>query len=68
MDSHHLFVPCTLLSISSFQTKIDEMLQVIQNADPTGETRPDTQEMLSLEERCKMMGPLIDTELEKIDK
>ncbi|KAK3087397.1 hypothetical protein FSP39_005418 [Pinctada imbricata] len=50
------------------EEKIDEMLQLIQNADPTGETRPDTPEMLNLEERCKMMGPLIDTELEKIDK
>ncbi|KAL5013963.1 hypothetical protein ScPMuIL_008233 [Solemya velum] len=48
--------------------KIDQMLQLIQNADPTGETQPDSPEMLFLEEQCKMMGPLIDTELEKIDK
>ncbi|XP_060566645.1 signal transducing adapter molecule 2-like [Ruditapes philippinarum] len=44
------------------------MLQQIQSADPTGETRPDTMEMLQLEEQCKAMGPLIDAELEKIDK
>ncbi|KAK7485980.1 hypothetical protein BaRGS_00022732 [Batillaria attramentaria] len=50
------------------ETKIDEVLNLIQNADPTGETRPDTGEMLSLEEQCKAMGPLIDTELEKIDR
>ncbi|GFO46179.1 signal transducing adapter molecule 2 [Plakobranchus ocellatus] len=48
--------------------KIDEVLTLIQNADPTGETHPDSQQMLVLEEQCKAMGPLIDTELEKIDK
>ena len=31
------------------QEKIDKVLQLIQNADPTGETQPDTQEMLQLE-------------------
>ncbi|XP_045180374.2 signal transducing adapter molecule 2-like [Mercenaria mercenaria] len=50
------------------EAKIDDMLQQIQNADPTGETRPDSVEMLQLEEQCKAMGPLIDAELEKIDK
>ncbi|XP_071113370.1 signal transducing adapter molecule 2-like [Haliotis cracherodii] len=50
------------------ENKIDETLQLIQNADPTGETQPDSQELLNLEEQCKVMGPLIDTELEKIDK
>ena len=50
------------------QRKIDEVLNLIQNADPTGEIRPDTPQMLGLEEECKAMGPLIDTELEKIDK
>ena len=50
------------------EEKIDKVLQLIQNADPTGETQPDTQEMLQLEEQCKAMGPLIDAELEKIDK
>ncbi|XP_062566054.1 signal transducing adapter molecule 2-like [Saccostrea cucullata] len=48
--------------------KIDEVLQLIQNADPTGETQPDSTEMLRLENQCSRMGPLIDTELEKIDK
>ena len=41
---------------------------MIQNADPTGERVPDSPEMLNLEEQCKAMGPLIDTELEQIDK
>lgn len=48
--------------------KIDQVLQMIQNADPTGETQADDPEMLRLEEQCKIMGPLIDTELEKVDK
>lgn len=50
------------------EPKIDEVLNLIQNADPTGEIRPDTAEMLGLEEQCKAMGPLIDTELERIDR
>lgn len=50
------------------EVKIDNVLQMIQNADPTGENHPDTVEMLQLEEQCKAMGPLIDAELEKIDK
>ena len=33
------------------QAKIDEVLNLIQNADPTGETRPDSSEMLGLEGR-----------------
>nr|XP_022337453.1 signal transducing adapter molecule 2-like [Crassostrea virginica] len=48
--------------------KIDEALQLIQNADPTGETQTDSTEMLRLENQCSRMGPLIDTELERIDK
>ncbi|KAH9508288.1 hypothetical protein Btru_050731 [Bulinus truncatus] len=50
------------------EAKIDEVLALIQNADPTGETQPDSQHMLMLEEQCKAMGPLIDAELEKIDR
>lgn len=50
------------------EPKIDEALNLIQNADPSGELRPDSAEMLRLEEQCKAMGPLIDTELEKIDR
>ncbi|CAI9728822.1 signal transducing adapter molecule 1-like [Octopus vulgaris] len=50
------------------EAKIDQVLALIQNADPTGETQPDSSELLSLEEQCKIMGPLIDAELERIDK
>ncbi|XP_064597039.1 signal transducing adapter molecule 1-like [Liolophura sinensis] len=48
--------------------KIEECLQMIQNADPTGETQPDTPELIHLEEQCKGMGPLIDMELEQVDR
>ncbi|CAL1543766.1 unnamed protein product [Lymnaea stagnalis] len=50
------------------ESKIDEVLTLIQNADPTGDINPDSQHMLMLEEQCKAMGPLIDAELEKIDR
>ncbi|XP_048781344.1 signal transducing adapter molecule 2-like isoform X2 [Ostrea edulis] len=50
------------------ESKIDEVLQLIQNSDPTGETQTDSTEMLRLENQCSRMAPLIDTELEKIDK
>lgn len=37
--------------LNHLQSKINEVLNLIQNADPTGETCPDTPEMLSLEGR-----------------
>ncbi len=48
--------------------KIDDCIELLQNADPTGEIQPDTQELLELEDQCYMMGPLIDTKLQKIDQ
>jgi len=50
------------------EEKIDTVLAMLQNADPTGETNPDPPDMVSLEEQSKAMGPLIDTELEIIDR
>ncbi|ELT97423.1 hypothetical protein CAPTEDRAFT_153277 [Capitella teleta] len=50
------------------EEKIDKTLAMIQNTDPTGERMEDNPEMLLLEEQCKAMQPLIDSELEKIDK
>ena len=41
---------------------------MIQNADPTGEQQPDSEEMLQLEDICYAMGPLIDQELQNIDQ
>jgi len=50
------------------EEKIDTVLAMLQNADPTGETNPDPPDMVSLEEQSKGMGPLIDAELEIIDR
>ncbi|BFZ21609.1 hypothetical protein BsWGS_24648 [Bradybaena similaris] len=50
------------------EAKIDEALNLIQNADPTGEIEPDADHLLMLEEQCRSMGPLIDAELEVVDK
>lgn len=50
------------------EAKIDQVLTLIQNADPTGESQPDPPELLPQEEQCKVMGPLIDAELERIDR
>lgn len=47
--------------------KIDRLLFLLHEADPTGE-RPDSDELLQLEEQCLKMGPLIDQELEIVDK
>jgi len=49
------------------EQKIDECIELLQNADPTGEIEPDTRELLELEDQCYMMGPLIDKQLQKID-
>ncbi|CAF1260988.1 unnamed protein product [Rotaria sp. Silwood1] len=47
---------------------IDRCLAMLQNADPTGEIEADSNEMLMLEDTCYAMGPLIDHELEKVDR
>jgi len=47
---------------------IDRCLGMLQNADPTGEIEADSNEMLMLEDTCYAMGPLIDHELEKVDR
>ncbi|XP_038051641.1 signal transducing adapter molecule 2-like [Patiria miniata] len=47
--------------------QMDSCLEMMQNADPT-EARPDTQEMLVLEDTCKRMNPLINQELEAVDR
>ncbi|CAG5133922.1 unnamed protein product [Candidula unifasciata] len=50
------------------EAKIDEALNLIQNADPTGEIEVDSDHLLLLEEQCRSMGPSIDAELEIVDK
>jgi len=47
---------------------IDRCLTMLQNADPTGEIEADSNDMLMLEDTCYAMGPLIDHELEKVDR
>ena len=47
---------------------IDRCSAMLQNADPTGEIETDSNEMLMLEDTCYAMGPLIDHELEKVDR
>jgi len=50
------------------EDKIDRTLILIQNADPTGESCPDPQDLALLEDQCRCMVPLINQELEKIDR
>ena len=50
------------------ESLIDRCLAMLQNADPTGEIEPDSNDMLMLEDTCYAMGPLIDHELEKVDR
>lgn len=49
------------------EDKIDRLLYLIHEADPTGNT-PDSDELLMLEEQCGKMGKLIDKELERLDR
>uniref|UniRef100_A0A1E1XD00 Putative signal transducing adaptor protein stam/stam2 n=1 Tax=Amblyomma aureolatum TaxID=187763 RepID=A0A1E1XD00_9ACAR len=47
--------------------QIDETLQRLHDANPRS-GQPDLPELLALEERCAGMGPLIEQELERIDR
>lgn len=49
------------------EEKIDRLLHLIHDADPTGKT-PDSDELIMLEEQCGRMGKLIDRELERLDR
>uniref|UniRef100_A0A1B6DGK9 Signal transducing adapter molecule 1 n=2 Tax=Clastoptera arizonana TaxID=38151 RepID=A0A1B6DGK9_9HEMI len=49
------------------EEKIDRLLHMLHEADPN-EDQLDTEDMLALEEQVNAMGPLIDTELERVDR
>ncbi|XP_045602870.2 signal transducing adapter molecule 1 isoform X1 [Procambarus clarkii] len=49
------------------EEKIDRLLHVLHEADPTGE-RPDPTELSILEDQVNAMAPTIDAELEQIDR
>lgn len=49
------------------EEKIDKLLHLLHEADPTGE-RPDSPELISLEDQCSAMTPLIDQQLEQVDR
>ena len=46
--------------------KVDKLIALLHESDPTGE-RPDSEELISLEEEVAKMAPLIDEELQKCD-
>ncbi|CAG2106878.1 unnamed protein product, partial [Medioppia subpectinata] len=47
--------------------KIDRLLHLIHDSDPNGE-KSDSEELLILEEQCTAMAPLIDQELQHVDR
>lgn len=49
------------------EEKIDRLLHLLHEADPS-EERSDPEELSILEERVNAMGPLIDAELERVDR
>lgn len=49
------------------EQKIDRLLHLLNEANPEDPSQ-DTEEMLRLEQEVHQMGPLIDTELERVDR
>ncbi|XP_035772951.1 signal transducing adapter molecule 1-like [Anopheles albimanus] len=56
-----------LQAVEINEEKIDRLLHLIHEADPEDPSQ-DTEEMLQLEALVNQMGPLIDAELERVDR